>query len=49
MIEIYEQEQPIIIYKENNEIQILTENINDSINQNITFNSTNENYFVQIH
>ncbi len=45
MIEMYEQEQPIIIYKENNEIQILAENITDSINQNLSFNSTNEKFF----
>ena len=42
---MYEQEQPIIIYKENNEIQILAENITDSINQNLSFNSTNEKFF----
>ncbi len=34
IIEIYDQVQPIIIYKENNEIEILIENIIDSINQN---------------
>ena len=45
MIEMFEQEQPIIIYKENNEIQILAENITDSINQNLSFNSTNEKFF----
>ena len=44
MLDLFDKMHPFKIYQENNESQIACEHIMEEINQNLTFNSTNEKY-----
>ena len=44
MLDLFDKIHPFKIYQENNEPQIACEHIMEEINQNLTFNSTNEKY-----
>ena len=44
MLDLFDKMHPFKIYQENNESQIACEQIIGELNQNLTFNSTNEKY-----